>query len=191
MKRYFLFSGMLIAMIACNSNNPEETAVPAKVQKGPLIEVPENPVKIVQKDSILLKDVELNEKTVSGKKNVSPLDKTQQKKYSIRKLDNVESDGFRYFIYDTLYSGNGTTVLLISRTWPEENIVWLTIYDPAMNLLDLQQVYYDNSEGSLNVESSIRNNQVKITTDNAYDESANSTKTVTWYINSKNKLVKK
>lgn len=189
MRPYFLFFATLITMSACNSTTSKETAATV-VQKDTTVKSGQ-PVTVVKKDSIMLKNVELNEKTVLNKKNISALDKSLQKKYSIRKLDSLESDGFKYFIYDTLYSGKETTVLLISRKWPEENIVWLVIYDAAMNLMDQKQVYYDNSEGYLAIETSISNNQVKITTDNIYEESANTKKTVSWFIDANNKLVKK
>jgi len=190
MRSYFLFFATFITMSACNSNTSKETVAPVE-QKDTTTKASGQPVTVVEKDSIMLQNVELNEKTVLNKKNISALDRSLQKKYSIRKLDSLESDGFKYFIYDTLYSGKETTVLLISRKWPEENIVWLVIYDAAMNLMDQKQVYYDNSEGYLAIETSISNNQVKITTDNIYEESANTKKTVTWFIDANNKLVKK
>jgi len=189
MRSYLLFFAILVSMSACNSNTSKETVAPV-VQKDTTVKSGQ-PVTVVEKDSIMLKNVELNEKTVLNKKNISALDKSLQKKYSIRKLDSLESDGFNYFIYDTLYSGKKTTALLISRKWPEENIVWLVIYDAAMNLMDQKQVYYDNSEGYLAIETSISNNKVKITTDNIYEESADTKKTVSWFIDANNKLVKK
>jgi hypothetical protein len=182
---YFL----LLVISACNSPEGKHYPGTATAHRDTLaMQQTITPPEI--KDSVHLRDIELSEKTVSTKKYRSKLDRAAQKKYSIRQLDTLESDGFNYYIYDSLYTGKKLKVLLISRTWPEENIIWIALYDDSMQLTGFEQVYYDNSEGALSIETSIKNDRIKITTDNSYEENANSKKTMSWYIDPVNKLVK-
>jgi hypothetical protein len=60
--------------------------------------------------------------------------------------------------------------VLLCRGSENENIVWIASYGTGKKLIDYKQVYYDNAEGFLLVETIIKNNITSITTTNEYEE---------------------
>jgi len=138
----------------------------------------------------ILKDVILNEKELIGKKRLSsaaPVDFTQYKLLALKTIDSTAGDenGFKYHIIDSLLSKTGLTVLLLGREYDTENIAWIALYDDQHKLLDQLQVYYDNAEGFLSVESMIKNNQVTVHTRNDFDEAKNESTIIYKLVNNK------
>lgn len=101
------------------------------------------------------------------------------KSLSINKIDSAgtESKDFKYHLIDTVFNSPAGSILLIGREWPSENIVWLASYDISRKLIDKQEVYYDNAEGFLAIESRISNKELSITTTNEFDEGSKTIKT--------------
>ena len=121
-----------------------------------------------------LKNFILNEKYLITGKLLSKsrkLKKEELASFSLSKIDEVYSPGYIYKLIDTLFHSKGHLVILLGRGSENENIVWLASYGEGKKLIDYKQVYYDNSEGFLLVETVIRNNIASITTSNEYEES--------------------
>ncbi|MBL7764569.1 MAG: hypothetical protein JNJ58_00615 [Chitinophagaceae bacterium] len=96
---------------------------------------------------------------------------------------------YQYYIVDTLHHSPEANILLIGRSYAYENVIWLCIYNKHKQLTEHREVYYDNTEGMLEVASEIRNNKIHIYTANEF-EVGNKKDTVIYRIDREYKLVK-
>ncbi len=119
------------------------------------------------------------------------MDATDYRNFSIKKIDSSAGDenGFIYHIVDTLFLKQGLIVLLIGREYISENIIWLAVYNEEHQLIDRKQVYYDNAEGFLSVETTIKNNELTINTKNDFDE-GNKNTTEKYWLTGAGKIIK-
>lgn len=132
--------------------------------------------KTVSTTPVILKNFVLNEKKlISGAliAKSKELTKAQLVSFALNKMDEVYSPGNVYRLIDTLHRSAGNFIVLLGRVSENENIVWMASYNAGKKLVDFKQVYYDNAEGFLLVETVIKNNIVSITTTNDYEDSNN------------------
>lgn len=184
----FLFGFMFNT--ACNSSTDEKPVEAIKKDSTVVPVIPPAALKPTLRETIL------NEKTfITEKKlhNSTKIDPAAFRSLSVRAIDSTGGDenGFRYHIVDTLFLGQNVKVLLIGREYESENYAWIAVYDGNDKLLDHKTVYYDNAEGFMSVETTIKNNLISITTFNEYAEKDKEKKiTETFLINENNKIVK-
>ncbi len=171
LKTGIYFFSCLFFLSACNdqqSNSEPEKAKDTVVAVLP-VEVKAEPV--------VLKDAVLNEKNLISNHRLTKsvmIDAGQYKLLSVKAIDSTAAESnFKYHIIDSLFSGAGHTILLIGREYDTENIVWIAAYDDQHKLIDRRQVYYDNAEGFLSIETTIKNNKLIIHTRNDFDETNN------------------
>ena len=89
---------------------------------------------------------------------------------SVKKMDKSFDPKLHYKLIDTLYKSKTHSVLLIGQWYDFENKVWVASYTAPGKLIDFKQVFYDNAEGFLSVETTIQKNIITITTINEYEE---------------------
>ncbi|HYK45282.1 MAG TPA: hypothetical protein VEV83_08950 [Parafilimonas sp.] len=87
---------------------------------------------------------------------------TEMKSFSIRIMDTVATDEFKYHRFDTFFWAPRLKAILLGGEYLEENIIWVACYDLNNTLIDHLQVYYDNSEGFSTVLSEINNNLITV-----------------------------
>ena len=107
--------------------------------------------------------------SMAGSKKLTP---KQLAALSLKRMDHTFDPQLQYRLMDTLYSGNGHYILLLGQWYDFENKAWIASYAAPAKLIDCRQVFYDNAEGFLSVETQIRNNIITITTYNEYEEGA-------------------
>ena len=177
---------MFALFVACNQDPKSGFVSPKIVSSTP------EPVKETVIVQTLLKDARLNEKTMVSNKILAKSHKLSGEEFaslSVRSLDSTagSENAFIYHLVDTLFSNNNIKVFLIGREYESENIVWIAVYNGQGKLLDHKQVYYDNAEGFLLIESSITNNQLSITTQNDF-EGEGTKKTLRYKLGPDNKI---
>lgn len=191
MRPYLKLSSALLLSImlntACNSSTDKKTSETNKQDTTAIIVAPVKP---------MLKDVQLNEKTVILEKKLYNSEKISTDAFrslSLGIIDSTSGDenGFKYHIIDTLFSGPNVKVLVIGREYESENYAWVAVYDSNNKLIDFKTVYYDNAEGFMSVETGIKNNLLSITTYNEYAEKEKDKKvTAVFRIDENNKFIK-
>lgn len=100
------------------------------------------------------------------------LNKQQLAMLSVNEMDQSFDPDLQYRLIDTLYQGKDHYVLLLGQWYDFENKAWVASYAAPNKLIDYRQVFYDNGEGFLSVETVIKNNMLTITTHNEYEEGA-------------------
>jgi hypothetical protein len=196
MKFYFakpVFFLLIPAIVSCSSNVESTTTQDTIQVKN---DSPKHETEGVATPApVSLKDMSIDENTmITGRKLFTSrqLNNEEVKLFSIETIDTgAPEDDCTYHIVDTLFSGNDIKILLIGRVYTEENIIWALVYDKNNNLLDNKQVYYDNSEGAMSVQSSISNNSLTIKSINDYgatDEERE--RTEVYSLNELNRFVK-
>ena len=113
-------------------------------------------------DPIILKHVMLEKNVPERLSKSKILSSGEMKSFSIRTMDSVAADEFKYHFFDTLFSAPELKIVLLGREYVEENIIWVASYDSNNNLTDHLQVYYDNSEGFSTVLSEINNTLITV-----------------------------
>lgn len=191
MRPYLKLSSALLLSImlntACNSTTDKKTSETNKQDTTAITVAPVKP---------MLKDVQLNEKTVILEKKLYNSEKISTDAFrslSLGIIDSTSGDenGFKYHIIDTLFSGPNVKVLVIGREYESENYAWVAVYDSNNKLIDFKTVYYDNAEGFMSVETGIKNNLLSITTYNEYAEKEKDKKvTAVFRIDENNKFIK-
>lgn len=173
MKTYPFFLFFLLFFNSCQPSIKEENAHLSPSSKK--VDLPVN-IKNIVIDSRLIHQ--------SIKKlphhNLSELDRI---KLSIDSLDEIKATEFNYVIVDTLVKNTKWHSTLIARLYIEENIIWLANYTNENKLLSYKQVYYDNSEGSINVQSTINKNEIQIYSVNEFDDLKDQKKKFRFFIN--------
>lgn len=114
-----------------------------------------------------------NGSMVSSKK----LNRQQLMSLSLKAIDKGFAPTLQYHLIDTLYRGNGHYILLLGQWYDFENKAWVASYATPHRLIDFRQVFYDNAEGFLSVETQIKDNTISITTLNDYETGAAKRKT--------------
>ena len=148
--------------------------------------------------SILLTEIIIDDKTVTPNSKFFKskiLNENDRNRLSLKLIDSAASGGegaFKYHLVDTLFSNSLVTIVLIGREYVEENILWVASYDSNSGLMDRLMVYYDNSEGSMQVGSIIKKDQIQVITSDDYTEKEQQAKKVELYKFDKSyRLVKK
>ena len=100
------------------------------------------------------------------------LNQNQLAALSLKTMDKGFAPTLRYHLIDTLYKDNSYYILLLGQWYDYENKAWVASYAAPHQLIDFKQVFYDNAEGFLSVETEIKNNLLTITTFNEYEEGA-------------------
>jgi len=113
-------------------------------------------------DPIILKHVILEKNVPERLSKSKILTGEEMKSFSIRTMDSVAADEFKYHLLDTLFWAPEIKIILLGREYLEENIIWVACYDLNNNLTDHLQVYYDNSEGFSTMLSEINNNLITV-----------------------------
>ena len=143
---------------------------------------------------VSLKNMDINVKTMIDANKLAAsklLSKEQSKRLSITLLDAGSSNAgssFRYHLIDSLNSTPSFRIFLIGREYTEENIAWIASYNSSGALIDHMQVYYDNAEGNLSKETSVKSNRISVKTQTEYEESE--IKSQDYYFNSQGKIMK-
>lgn len=186
----FLLASVII--ISCNST-VESTTTQDIIQETDTPKYETEP--IATPAPVSLKDILIDENTmITGKKLFTSrqLNNEEIKLFSIETIDaGAPEDDCAYHIVDTLFSGNEVKIFLIGRVYTEENIIWALVYDKNNKLIDNKQVYYDNSEGAMGVQSAISNNSLTIKSVNDYGETdEEKERTEVYSLNESNKFVK-
>lgn len=109
---------------------------------------------------------------------------------SVKKMDKSFDPQLQYKLIDTLYKSNSHFIVLIGQWYDFENKAWVASYTAPGKLIDFKQVFYDNAEGFLSVETSIQQNIVTITTINEYEEKGAQKKTERYRFGANYKLQK-
>lgn len=119
-----------------------------------------------------LKDCMLTSESLisSGKiSNSKWLTQQQLEALSVDKIDaSFDADNL-YHVFDTLYESALGKVLLIGREHEFESKAWLVSYGANNHIAGSKIIYYDNAEGFLLVETSIKNDVITIVTLNDYE----------------------
>ena len=147
---------------------------------------------------ILLTELVIDNKTVTSNSKFfksKVLNENDRNRLSIKLIDSTASGSeeiFKYHLVDTLFSNSVVTIILIGREYIEENIVWIVSYDANIGVVDRLMVYYDNSEGSMQIGSIIKKDQIQVIRSNDYGETEEEAKKVELYqFDKNNRLVKK
>ena len=182
----FLFPGIIL--YSCNAA-PEKKPGKTTVDTTAVTSTP-----VLKTEPVLLKDAVINEKTLIDKKRLAASKKISAddyKRLSIKMIDSTAADanGYSYHIIDTLCSKTGLNILLIGREYVSENIAWVAVYDGKFDLMDHLQVYYDNAEGFLLVETIIKNNQLSVNSRSEFEETKNNI-TDLYRLDENNRIVK-
>lgn len=186
MKIKFLL-GIVILFAACtNSKQNENKTVTNDSVKNE--QQPINNDTIKQNVDTTLKELEIDEAYFyAGIKKISALKKKEFSILKIKTIDSTFNDPlFKFFSLDTLLNTDEQKVLLIAREYENENILWLVHYTKQNQIKEKVIVYYDNIEGFLTIESKIKNNTIKITSNETFEEQPKTT--ITTY-NWKGKLI--
>ena len=153
----FFFLMLLVVSSGCGSSD-DETSTRSSHQHS----VAGTPDTNQLPPAVVLKEMEVNSKTIDGDSKFFKsrvLNENEINRLSLRSIDTTGASNyatFKYHVVDTLFTNPRVTVLLIGREYTEENIVWLATYDTNSTLVDQLMVYYDNSEGSTQVGSVIK-----------------------------------
>ena len=91
---------------------------------------------------------------------------------SLKTMDGGFAPELQYHLVDTLYQGGGHYILLLGQWYDFENKAWIASYAWPHKLVDFKQVFYDNAEGFLSMETIIKANVLTITTLNDFEEGA-------------------
>lgn len=184
MNRFFSISLLVCIslIIFCGCNTGTAVKAPEKPGNKPDTSVGKPPDSIPPLINIPLIDADFNSAKLitNNRLSTSPIcSPIEIKSLSINKIDSAgtENKDFKYHLIDTVFNSRAGFILLIGREWPSENIVWLASYDISQKLIDKQEVYYDNAEGFLAIESRISNKELSITTTNEFDEGSKTIKT--------------
>ncbi len=118
------------------------------------------------------------------------LNKQQIPVLSILQMNKDDHPDIVYQLVDTLHKSGSGIILLIGQEYESENKAWIASYGPDKKLISFKQVYYDNAEGFLNVESIIKNNVITITTINDFEGEGAKTKIEKFRIDSVYKIQK-
>lgn len=183
-----------IAVIGCeDAGNNDVTAEVSKdsvtVQQATNVGAP---------GPVLLKELTIDSKTATPNSQFfksKVLDETDRNRLSLKLIDSTASGDealFKYHLVDTLFSNSIITIVLIGREYVEENILWVASYDANARLVDRLMVYYDNSEGSMQIGSIVKRDQVQVIRSNDYGETETEGKKVELYeFDKNNRLIKK
>ncbi len=154
--------------------------------------------KEVAPGGILLKEMVIDNKTVTPNSKFftsKVLNENERNRLSLKLIDSTASGNegiFKYRVVDTLFSNSLVTMLLIGREYTEENILWIASYDANSRLVDRLMVYYDNSEGSMQIGSILKRDQIQVIRSNDYGETEKEAKKAELYqFDKNNRLVKK
>ncbi len=109
---------------------------------------------------------------------------------SVKKMDRGFDPQLQYKLIDTLYKSSSHFIVLIGQWYDFENKAWVASYTAPGKLVDFKQVFYDNAEGFLSVETEIKNNIITITTINEYEEGGKQKKTEKFRFGANYKLQK-
>ncbi|MGV3657379.1 MAG: hypothetical protein ACO1NX_05475 [Chitinophagaceae bacterium] len=109
---------------------------------------------------------------------------------SVKKMDKGFDPQLQYKLIDTLYKSSSHFIVLIGQWYDFENKAWVASYTAPGKLVDFKQVFYDNAEGFLSVETEIKNNIITITTINEYEEGGKQKKTEKFRFGANYKLQK-
>ncbi len=96
---------------------------------------------------------------------------------SLSRIDKGFDADYRYHLIDTLYQNKDYYILLLGQWFDFENRAWIASYAFPHQLLAFKQVFYDNAEGFLSIETRIKDNLITITTQNEYENGAARQKT--------------
>lgn len=169
--RYFLVYILIVSfLISCNSEK-NKSEIPA-IQEKELEELDaEMDISVKNTDIpfvLLLNDESYLASLKSVKDTISD--------YSFYKLDEFTrrkggETHFKYYIIKELELGESFKSYLIAEDYESEKACWLVNYNADTSLIDFCEVYYDNAEGFLWVDSSIdiSNKTIKITEGNIYN----------------------
>lgn len=128
-----------------------------------------------QKTVLPLKEKHLTAETLIATGHLEKckkLSKQQLATLSVKQMDKSFDPELQYRLIDTLYQGKDHYILLLGQWYDFENKAWVASYAASNKLIDFRQVFYDNGEGFLSVETVIKNNTLSITTYNEYEEGA-------------------
>lgn len=109
---------------------------------------------------------------------------------SVKQLDKGFDPQLQYKLVDTLYKSKTHMVVLIGQWYDFENRAWLASYAAPNKLIDYRLVFYDNAEGFLSVETTIKQNIITITTINEFEEEGAQKKKETFRFGANFKLQK-
>ena len=109
---------------------------------------------------------------------------------SVKKMDKGFDPQLQYKLIDTLHKSGSHFIVLIGQWYDFENKAWVASYAAPGKLIDFKQVFYDNAEGFLSVETEIRKNIITITTINEYEEGGKQKKTEKFRFGANYKLQK-
>ena len=147
---------------------------------------------------IFLTEMVIDNKTVTPNSKFfksKVLNENDRNRLSLKLIDSTASGSegvFKYHLVDTLFSNSAITIILIGREYIEENILWLVSYDANLDVVDRLMVYYDNSEGSMQIGSIIKGDQIQVIRSNDYGETEGEAKKAELYqFDKNNRLVKK
>ncbi len=98
------------------------------------------------------------------------IDETLRAIYKPQSIDEFFGEEFPYYLADTIGTSDVIKVYLVVRYDPNEISGWLVVYDAAMHVHDMIEVYYENAEGNFTIVSEIRDNIVKQTAVNIVPE---------------------
>ena len=109
---------------------------------------------------------------------------------SVKKMDKSFDPKLHYKLIDTLYKSKTHMVVLIGQWYDFENKAWIASYAAPNKLIDYKLVFYDNAEGFLSVETSIKQNIITITTIKEFEEEGTQKKKETFRLGANFKLQK-
>ena len=94
-----------------------------------------------------------------------------EKDWATNKFDSLEAyqSDFQYAIIGQKPSGD-MTLLLVARSYEEENVHWLCLMNSQYQLADWIQTAYDNAEGFLLKQSNIEEERIVVTEWNDFAE---------------------
>ena len=140
----------------------------------------------------------LKEKSLTAETLIASGDMARGKKLSaqqlsalsVKKMDRGFDPQLQYKLIDTLYKSSSHFIVLIGQWYDFENKAWVASYTAPGKLVDFKQVFYDNAEGFLSVETEIKNNIITITTINEFEEEGKQKKTERFRFGANYKLQK-
>lgn len=154
---------ILISLAACGTDakpaGESDTTTPTEVSAGSA--------------SFVMKQLDIHTEyvfpdgeTVRGTR----MDASSTAQYKPQSIDEFHMEGDVYYVADTLSVADSGSIYLIVKYDPNETTGWLVIYDNAMRVSDMIEVYYENAEGNFMLTSRIHDHIVTTTGDNVEPE---------------------
>ncbi|MEM9650303.1 MAG: hypothetical protein AAF969_17635 [Bacteroidota bacterium] len=118
-------------------------------------------------ESVLLKQQSFIDSIPATRPSTIPLSGVEWSKLGFEEIEPFDS-AFQYSIYGCLLKDD-LRLVLVERTFAEENIHWACLMTENLKLLDHILIAYDNMEGFLRITSKVSGDRVVRTVINEYE----------------------